>query len=403
MDSDVDSEMDSKMDWAKTFGLDRETGWFQSLKSVALAKDSETDARKRLTQWMQDELNGSCTWDNKTDYSSDDSSDDEPCDEYERIEPESKRRFVLKEFSGMIECERHAWQLDYFVFYRVVRNKYALYQFNTLMLTCFNDLTWGREPHRGGLICTPCLDDSLYPDSMEHLMGMFVSREIRSDSDSFTSNAVISVNNCLTPTGKRSVRLHSPLTHTEEASPMDFYTGYDETVVYKDQMQSFIRSFFETTEAEAGATVKAIFRLYRNSQRGAAGFKGHCLQICIPSAELHRFAYPCVSYGGPVDLYQGLDERIHAYKFGDPSVREREVEGPITLAQLLRRREMRELQARIIAHPNLFLSAGAVTNVFHANPKFDEHAFKVKLIELLAPLIRKAIGRGKRIDLSKFN
>jgi hypothetical protein len=383
------------MEWSKEFGLDRETGWFQSLKSLARADDSEANARRRLARWMGDELTESSDWRDGRDSSSDEESGDGQFG--------SKRRFVLREFSEMIKCERDAWQLDYFVFYRVVSNKYVLYQFNTFMLTCFNDTTWGREPHRGGLICTPGLDDSLYPDSMENLMGMFVSGEVRSDSGLFASNSLISVNNCLTPTEKSSVRMHSPLTHSQEASPMDFYTGYDETLTYKDQMQSFIRSFFGATEGEARATVEAAFALYENFQRDAGRFRGHCLQVCIPRAALRKFAYPCVSYGWPVDLYQGSDGRMHAYKFGDTSVDAGGVEGPITLDQLLRRREMRELQTRIIAHPHLFLSAGAVTNVFHANPKFDEDAFKVELFKLLEPLIRKALGEGKRIDFTKFN
>ena len=34
--------------------------------------------------------------------------------------------------ADMIECERAAWDLDYFVFYWVVSGKYLLYEFNTL-------------------------------------------------------------------------------------------------------------------------------------------------------------------------------------------------------------------------------------------------------------------------------
>ena len=51
---------------------------------------------------------------------------------------EAWRDKVWAMVNHMIDCEQKAWALDYFVFYRVVSKKYALYEFNTIMLALFS-------------------------------------------------------------------------------------------------------------------------------------------------------------------------------------------------------------------------------------------------------------------------
>ena len=70
----------------------------------------------------------------------------------------------------MIECERAAWNLDYFVFYRVISGKYLLYEFNTLMLLLFAEV---REEQMHGLLCVPSLLEAAYPKSIEDMIQRF--------------------------------------------------------------------------------------------------------------------------------------------------------------------------------------------------------------------------------------
>lgn len=315
---------------------------------------------------------------------------------------EAKQRCVCMAFCEMIERERHLWRLDYFTFYRVVDKKYVLYQFNTLMLSIFNDTTWGQFPHRSGLICTPSLYDSIYPGSLQEILDMFKDRRLMSDSEELISDVLISVNNCLTPIESVSVELHSRMTHHKEASPVHFFEGYDETSTYIQQMERFMHEFFDLTKQGAEEAVEAMFTLYKNAQSDADNFKGHCLQICVPFDALSNFAYPCVSWGKPVKLFMTDDKKLHAFEISDKDMETIDNSKPVSLAELLRRTELCELQTRILAHPNLFLTAGAVTNVFHANPKFDRDAFRMDLFRMLEPFIKQALAEGKSIKFSKF-
>lgn len=374
-------------------------GLFQSLMSVK--RRSADDCQAKLAKRMQREIE----------------EDDDVFGDDDDENAQIKKDFVTKQIGEMIECERCAWTLGYCTFYRVVDRKYVLYQFNTLMLTIFHDPTWGQVPHRSGLICTPSLEDSIYPESLERVFHMFQTNEIRSDSSTLASNTLLSVNNCLIP--EKMKRVKSTLQHDVEASPMNFYTGYDETHTYQTEMKRFLQQFLELEEQEANDTLQAIFDLYKRHNNGHT-FKGHCLQICIPSAAVERFAYPCVSWGKPVILFEedrGERKRLHAVDMMTSSSssidktqkKQRPIETeknmmrrPVPLTELLQRSELGELQTRILAHPNLYLIAGAVTNVFHSDPAFDAGAFKRDLFALLETCIRRALDKGKRISLEKF-
>jgi hypothetical protein len=335
---------------------------YQSALSTQRKGRTVEEAHKRLTRRLRSEL------------------EEEGPDE---------RAFVSEMLDSMVEHERRLWGQDYFVFYRVVGAKYVLYQFHTLMLSLF---------HGGvhSLICTPSLDDDIYPGSLEELLDMFRTKAIRSDSAPLTSNVLISVNNCLTPVDKGLGRLHSGLKHEMEASPLKYYEGYDETQTYVDEMERRMREFFGLAADVAESAVRAMFELYQLAHPGGSG---HCLQICVPMAALSRFAYPCVSWGTPVTVWVDGRGKLHVFDAEGPISREGLV--PLTLAEVLRRTELCELQTRILAHPNLFLTAGAFTNVFHAHPGFDERGFKTKLYTLLKPLIERV--KGKRITFAKFS
>ena len=95
----------------------------------------------------------------------------------------------------MIECERVAWDLDCFVFYRVISGKYLLYEFNTLMLLLFSEV---REEQAHGFLCVPSLLEAAYPNSIEDMIQQFCSQTC-SDMLKGVSDVLLATNNCLAP------------------------------------------------------------------------------------------------------------------------------------------------------------------------------------------------------------
>ena len=365
-------------DWSKNFTLgEADDGMYQSVLSK-LRGDGVTFAlaHKKLRNKMRKELEEE--WKHEKDW--------------------EERAFVSRMFGEMVASERQLWNRDYFVFYRVVNEKYVLYQFHTLMLALFHP---GGLCESQGLICSPSLDDEIYPSSLGELLNMFHDKTFRADSQTFTSNVLISVNNSLTPTEIPRKRLHSDLTHVMEASPLDYYEGYNETNTYIDEMERFMRNFFGLSAEDATIVVGAMFELYHLAHQRRDTFTGHCLQICLPCNAVQRFAYPCVSWGQPVTLWLGQDDMLHVFDVHGPASPQ-DFKGQVPLTEVLRRTELCEVQTRILAHPNLFLKQGAFTRVFHANPSFDEEGFKAKLRVLLGPLINRARTEGTTITFNKF-
>jgi len=321
------------------------------------------------------------------------------------------REGVWRAVMSMIECERAAWSVDYFVFYRSVSEKYVLYEFNTLMLLLFSE---ARVPTPGSLVCVPSLLDAKYPASIEELIQRFASRGIN-DSDPEISRVLLSVNNCLEPTYHSRVAYH--VNHGVEAEPLKyFFTGYNETRAYRGTMCTFLCEFMGVSEAVAEAAVEQLMAEYKallppKSTDDGFVAKGHTLQICLPRAALDRFAYPSEAWGHPVSLYSEIQAKnepmiLHVFPVSEQRFygAKKTPKGmrPVPQAEFLRSPEISELQTRILAHPNLYLRHGAVCNVFHGNPNFDPRAFRGRMLQILQPLIARAQAQQRRLRYSKF-
>ena len=278
------------------------------------------------------------------------------------------REGVWRAVMSMIECERAAWSVDYFVFYRSVSEKYVLYEFNTLMLLLFSE---ARVPTPGSLVCVPSLLEAKYPASIEELIQRFASRGIN-DSDPEISRVLLSVNNCLEPTYHSRAVYH--VNHSAEAAPLRFFLdGYNETRAYRDTMSTFLCEFMDVPKAAADSAVEQVMAEYKASLPPKStddGFvaKGHTLQICLPRAALDRFAYPSVAWGHPVSLYSEIQAKnepmiLHVFPVSEQRFygAKKTPKGmrPVPQAEFLRSPEISELQTRILAHPNLYLHRGA--------------------------------------------
>lgn len=314
------------------------------------------------------------------------------------------KRAIWNMVSNMIECEQHAWRLEYFVFYRSISKKYVLYEFHTLMLLFFSEVPVPELAQR--LICVPSLDEADFCPSIESEIQLFGERGMN-DSAPRVANAIIPVNNCLFPTKSGRVVYH--VQHSAEAAPLsNLFTGYNATIAYESKITSTLRTLLEMSTEEAERVLTEMLALYRAQFQalpmGADVADAHTLQICIPRSQLERFAYPCVAWGYPVRLFLSRTERIHAFPVfehnryeGYGSEPESAMEAPLSLTEFLRMPEMSDLQTRILAHPNLFLRHGAVTNVFHTDPHFDPARFRAQMIELLRSWIERAMGDGQAV------
>jgi len=284
---------------------------------------------------------------------------------------EPMRHHVHRCIDRMIWIEQRVVGLNYFVFYRVVDDKYTLYQFNTLILEAAG-LYAGK-----GLLVTPSVNDCDFPDSMETLMGLFKTKCIRSDLDDQCLSSVVSVNCTLFPSGNNHIVYDGH--HICEANPIRFFVGYDGTPGY---WQHNIRKVLTTNMSEASASGICL-KMESLYQKHSNGY-GNCLQICVPASALHQFVYPCVHYGKPVTVHGTAG----AYKVHDkfPS----HPVNTVSYEEFLFSAEARHTQARIIAHPNLFLKHGAVVNVMNGNPEFDADGFREGMLEIMQPFLAKS-------------
>ena len=108
-------------------------------------------------------------------------------------------------------------------------------------------------------------------------------------------DVLLSVNNCLCPTGVNCIRMNKPLRHSLEAEPLFYYMRYEDAMGYFKNMSKSAQHFLRAFPEEAYTLIKAVFALYEASQP-----TGHCLQICIPKEVHEDFVYPSVAYGIPL-------------------------------------------------------------------------------------------------------
>ena len=305
---------------------------------------------------------------------------------YGDVEPhEARRRRECVE--AMIANEKAAFADGIAVFYRVIRDNYVLYRFNSLMLELFCPY-FPRTPHK--FFCVPSLRADAYPPSVAGVVSQFGDRTVGTDME--LQACLISVNCVLDPRGQ-SARFHDPrLWHSSEASPMQFVHGYNETLDWQSDLPGFMAHFFGI--AHTRPLFNQLMRAYR-ARRGDE--TGHCVQLFVPTAALDAFAYPCLDYGLPVWLYSDngatrcgprFEHVTHGREVAPPGQ-------PLPLERVLFSPHNAHIQARLLAHPDLFLRHGARCIVHSAS--FDDEAFVQDMRAILAPHIDRAIATGRTL------
>ena len=324
---------------------------------------------------------------------------------------------------NMIGNEMGAASDDYYVFYRIVGTKLMFYELNTLMISIFSDnshhLNFNKNHGYDAalpLICTHSLIDDTYPCSIADVISLFNSNI--SDDTQEMNEILLSANNCLEifPNIRNSFYIR-PHHHSVEASPLNFFEGYEGSSTWKKTMREFLIRFFELSLEDADALIGNIKRLYYGqytddyeddmSHSSTTAAAGHCIQIFVPKEHACKFAYSSFAWGHPASVFalSGGEHvaqhryDVHRKSFSAPPPNSEDI---LNFHEIMSSEDMAKVQTRIIGHPNLYLQHGGFTKVISGNPRFDRKTFQDGLQQLLAPLISKALTQGKRLTYSKF-
>lgn len=293
----------------------------------------------------------------------------------------SEHTHLLRSIGNVLLNELTLNSCKHCVFYRLVTEKMISYEINTVLLHLLGHTV--RESHTSplNLIPTPSIMEKEYPVSMKALMDMFDTRCIQSDME--CAEFMISTNCSLLPTGYDSKYHAEPLFHELEANPARFYYGYDATFVWSFTARETLEKIMGVDPKTARDIVTNISSLYK-AQFKENDHVGHLIQISIPETEVERFAYMSVAYGHPVQVIEHTNGRRMAHQLFNQKENPRSRK--LTMLEALASPEISKLQARIIAHPNLFLLHGATVSVESAHAGFDRKRFQDEMIKLLEPL-----------------
>jgi hypothetical protein len=241
-------------------------------------------------------------------------------DAYEHL-GKAWQRHIRRAFQAMLHGERVARAHEHFVFYRVVNDKYVLYEFNTCMLRALSSSAL-HNVEDDALVCTPSLDEDLYPDTLEDLLVALRHRRQGTDCSRNMAQTVLSVNNCLFPAEVSTLRLHDGRIHNHaEASPVEYFLcGYDESHYYRASMEDFLMKYCMASRDAAHRVVNRLFKWQcaMNPKRMGQHERvmGHLLQITVPREQAARFVHASVSWGLPGAIRRvetDEAERLHVY------------------------------------------------------------------------------------------
>jgi hypothetical protein len=227
------------------------------------------------------------------------------------------QRHIRRAFQAMFHGERVARAHEHFVFYRVINDKYVLYEFNTCMLCALSSSVLNLEDD--ALVCTPSLDEDLYPNALEDLLVALRHRREGTDCSRNMAQTVLSVNNCLFPAEVSTLCLHDGrIHHHAEASPVEYLLRlccYDESHYCRASMEDFLMKYCMASRDAAHRVVNRLLKWHcaMNPKRMGQHERvmGHLIQITVPREHAARFVYPSVSWGLPVTalLYGGWKQK----------------------------------------------------------------------------------------------
>ena len=323
----------------------------------------------------------------------------------------TQTNYIYRCFYHMILNEKTAFQSGYHVFYRLVRSKYVLYQFNTLMLSTFCDAFSTTAPN--SFLCVPCLEAEAYPTSMINFLHLYRTKWINIDTDTRAQKCLLSVNCSLTPSDRDPGFHGQHIFHYKEASPLQFTDGYDETHAWTLYLADFMVAFFDMDLPQAQLLIQDLLALYGNDSLG------HCIQLLVPRDSPSYSVFPCLSYGTPIAVFRSTHARRTTYKsfplFVETSGTEPRKPNPalqtfmiqhvgvdyeeLDMDDILHAPCMAKIQARLIAHPLLFTGAHRIiTRIFSGSVAFDPTEFLHRMRQLMAPYMQKALLAGKKLQ-----
>jgi len=258
----------------------------------------------------------------------------------------------------------------------------------------------------GEILCASSLDERHFVnfESMHAVMNQFEMNPQFNDMVKEAQPLLLSVNNSLI-TRKMNSKFHK-FNYCDEANPLEFYSGYEATNDWLDNLSLFMQDFFEIGKQEADTILDDLDSMYNAQFDPDSDLDGHLIQIFVPSNVLHEFVYLAMDYGRPVTVYRSKTADSYGYSkcecYSRKPEGERESLEPMDIAHVLKSRWGAHLQSRIIGHPNLFLKHGAHAHIYHGDPGFDSQRFHREMLDRLNPYILKAMAMGKTLRYNLF-
>lgn len=358
-------------------------------------------------------------------------------------------------FSQMIHVEKILYQQEYAVFYRIISDQYIAYEFHSMFLFLFHHQFGPRslfekmvEGDRSALmwpfVCTNTILIKEYPQDIRELISKMDINPVeqKSFSDMHVSANVLLSANCCCIGAKTGT---SKFTYNFSSDPETgyFWEGYNGrdwfTAFCVKQVLEFIHCYDTETQQTVIQQLEYIYRDYlgkcsvlqkegHNGKHNDSGaedshedtmilstdsdtdlyrddtYEGHMVQICIPFRVLEKYAYPSVAYGCKIDAYTLKDSpsKIVAEistqndRYNDRKhINKEEILRTISFQELLRTEHLSRIQARIMAHPDMYIKDNAYCHVYSGLQNFDPLIFRHKMVLVMQPIIENFLKSHK--------
>lgn len=339
-------------------------------------------------------------------------------------------------YSRMIQVEKYCFQTDYAVFYRIIEEQYVAYELHSFVLHMsqiqtkekFIEILDGiikgkREYLDWQFICTNTITDSDYPPKINQLIEKMdqnpnFERGTISDMNPI-AKCFLSANCCFI--GHEHGRNTFAYNFSSDPEVGVFWKGYNAGYTFLSHAISecFIHVFKFEDEVVIEQFVQAIKNMYKtfllesvpkykqndevdsDEELDVSDFEGHMVQICIPISVLDKYAYPAVPYGSKVDVFEIKTEKGPKVKGEISTKNDRyntlkhipntDILREVSFKELLQSKDVNKVQARIMAHPDMYLQDKAFCKIYHGLENFDYIRFRHKMILLLYPFLESII------------
>lgn len=326
-------------------------------------------------------------------------------------------------FARMINIEKTLYQSQYAVFYRIVGDQYIGYELYSLLMTLLKKTPHGEQEAlldmmirdkkalKYPFICTNSILEKTYKNKK---IDDFIQKlDVVDKSDMGEDMAPLLAAHCsLIPYSGASVFAYNFESDKETGS---FWAGYETSFDLETVVKNVLKHVFDVDDETSSKEFTSLIQEAYNSEQLSAqiyedsvyDFRGHMIQICIPLKFVDSFAFASAAYGYKVDTVitekNGRSQlRGEISKKNDKTKRKKHIPTQnitryLSFAELLKTKELDKVQSRIMGHPDLYVKHGAFCHVYSGLEHFNQSRFRLKLVFILEPLLRKLINEHEDV------